>query len=104
MTGQTKTVPTLETLRAHRDQILALAQRHGALDVRVFGSVARSEATAESDIDLLVRWDYDRVSAWGGAGFDLDLEDLLGVQVDVVSENGLSPLVRDQVLTEAVPL
>lgn len=96
--------PTLETLRAYRDEILALARQHGAQNVRVFGSVARGEAKPGSDIDLLVTWDYARVSAWGGVGFDMALEALLGVPVDVISENGLSPLLRTQILAEAVPL
>jgi predicted nucleotidyltransferase len=87
--------PTFETLRARREEILKLAEEHGAYNVRVFGSVARGETTPESDIDFLVRWDYGRVSAWGGVGLDLDLEALLGHSVDVVSENGLSPLLKE---------
>lgn len=87
-----------------RDDILKLAEKHGAYNVRVFGSAVRGEATATSDIDFLVDWDYDRVSAWGGIGFDLELEALLGCAVDVVSAAGLYPPLRDHVLKEAVPL
>ncbi|HUN10237.1 MAG TPA: nucleotidyltransferase family protein [Aggregatilineales bacterium] len=99
-----ETAPSLDLIRAHRDEILALAEKHGAYNIRVFGSVARAEATPESDIDLLVSWDYDRVSAWGGVGFDSDVAELLGHRVDVISENGLSPYVRDSILKEAIPL
>ena len=104
MTEPTKLVLTLADLRSHRDAILALAEKHGAFNVRVFGSVARGDATATSDVDFLVTWDYAQVSSWGGVGLDFDLEDLLGVSVDVVSEGGLSPLVKSQILKEAIPL
>lgn len=95
---------TLADLREKRDEILALAERHGAYNVRIFGSIARDEATSNSDIDLLVSWDYEHISSWGGVGFDADLEALLGISVDVISENGLSPLIKDQILQEAIPL
>lgn len=104
MTDQPKSTLTLADLRVRRDEILALAEQHGAYNVRVFGSVARGKAHAGSDIDFLVRWDYDRVTAWGGVGFDLALEALLGCSVDVISENGLSPLMRARILREAVPI
>lgn len=93
-----------EIIGRHRDQILKIAQRHGATDVRVFGSVARGEAQPGSDLDLLVRWDYTRMSAWGGVGLDQELQQLLGRPVDIISENALHPLMRDQILAEAVPL
>lgn len=54
---------TLDDLRKRRDDILALAKQHGASHVRVFGSVARGDATHQSDVDFLVRWDYTRVSS-----------------------------------------
>ncbi len=96
--------PTLETLREHRDQILALADKHGARNVRIFGSTARGDSTTASDVDLLVDWDYSRLTEWGGVGFEMDVEQLLGYHVDVVSEKWLNPLLRDQILAEAVPL
>jgi uncharacterized protein len=104
MSNPRKDPPTLAYLRAMRDNILALAHAHGAYDVRVFGSVARGEATPDSDVDLLICWDYQRISAWGGVAFDTELETLLGYHVDVVSEKGLSPLIKGQVLNEATPL
>jgi len=87
-----------------RDEVLRLAARHGATNVRVFGSVARGEATDDSDLDLLVTWDYARMTAWGSAGLWDDLEALLGRPVDITSEKGLHPLIRDRVIKEAVPL
>jgi len=93
-----------EIIGDKRGEILRLAEQHGAFNVRVFGSVARGEATPDSDVDLLVEWDYSRLSPWGGVGFDMAVENLLGRRVDVVSEKTLHRLIRDQVLKEAVPL
>jgi predicted nucleotidyltransferase len=92
-----------EVLRNKRDEIRRIAAAHGARNVRVFGSCARGEAGPASDVDLLV--DTDPVtSSWFPAGLIVDLEDLLGRRVDVVTESGLNPLIRDRVLREAVPL
>src|SRR3990170_3959126 len=91
-------------LQSRKEQILAIARKHGAYNVRVFGSVARGEARPDSDIDLLVDWDHTRISAWGGTGFNLDLEALLKRRVDVVSAKWLNPLLLEQILREAVPL
>jgi hypothetical protein len=99
-----KHTPTLEDLRARRDDILELAKRHGATNVRVFGSVARGEATPESDIDLLVDQDWSHLSAWGGMGLIIELEDLLGCSVDVATTDELKPRIRDRALREAVLL
>jgi predicted nucleotidyltransferase len=87
-----------------REQILRLAAEHGARNVRVFGSVARGEATAESDVDLLVDQDWTRLSSWGGMGLVVALEELLGRKVDVATEEELKPRIRTRVLDEAVPL
>jgi uncharacterized protein len=92
-----------ETLRDKRNEILEIAKRHGASDVRVFGSVARGAARADSDVDLLVRPE-SKTSPWFPAGLVLDLEALLGRKVDVVTERGLHWYIRDRVLAEAVPL
>jgi predicted nucleotidyltransferase len=95
---------TMESLRAgRRDAILRLAERHGASNVRVFGSVARGEATAASDIDLLVDWDPDR-SLMDHVGLVQDLEEALGVRVHVGSERSLHWYVRQRILNEAIPL
>jgi predicted nucleotidyltransferase len=90
-------------LREKRKEILRVAAKHGARNVRVFGSVARGEGDEQSDIDLLVEMEPDR-SLLDHAGLWLDLQDLLGCKVDVVSERGLRPRVRERVLKEAVPL
>jgi predicted nucleotidyltransferase len=94
---------TAELIRAKREEILRIAAKHGARNIRVFGSVARGEARAESDVDFLI--DADPVtSSWFPAGLIVDLQDLLGRPIEVVTEKGLNPLIRDRVLQEAVPL
>jgi len=92
-----------ETIRQQRDAILALAQRYGAHDVRIFGSVARGDATAASDLDLIVRFDPGR-SLFDHGGLLMDLQDLLGVKVDVIDEGGMRPRFRQHVMKEAVAL
>ncbi len=90
-------------LSEKREEIQRIAARHGAHNLRVFGSVARGEAKPESDIDLLI--DAGPVtSSWFPAGLILDLEDLLGRRVEVVEASALNHLIRDRVLSEAVPL
>jgi predicted nucleotidyltransferase/DNA-binding XRE family transcriptional regulator len=91
-----------ELLARHREAILATAQHHRAHDVRVFGSVARSDDTTDSDLDLLVRFE-EGASLFDHAGLVIELERLLGVHVDVISEGGLrSP--HDRILAEATAL
>ena len=92
-----------QLIRANRDEILRIAARHGARNIRVFGSVARGEARPESDVDFLI--DAGPVtSSWFPAGLVVDLQDLLGRPVEVVTEHGLNPLIRDRVLKVALPL
>jgi predicted nucleotidyltransferase len=85
------------------DQVRRLAPRYGVRNIRVFGSVARGEAGRESDLDLLVEMGPGR-SFLDLVGFWQDLEEQLGRRVDVVTESGLSPYLRDRILAEAVPL
>jgi len=94
---------TIDILHEKREDVLEVAERHGVTSVRVFGSVARGDESAESDIDLLITTGPN-VSPWFPAGLILDLEQLLGRHIDIVTESGLNPLLRDQVLTEAVAL
>ena len=95
---------TLEALlRAKRDEILQICAKYGARNVRVFGSVARGEADEQSDIDLLVEFEPNR-SLLDHAGLWVELQELLGVKVDVVSAHGLKPRIRERVLQEAIPL
>ena len=97
-------VVSLDNLRHdQRAAVLDLARRHGARSIRVYGSVARGQATEQSDLDLLVEWEPDR-SLLDVVGLKQDLEDLLGVTVDIGSERGLHWFIRDEVLREAVPL
>ena len=86
-----------------RQDILKLAASRGMRNVRVFGSVARGEATEESDIDLLVDAEAGR-SMLDVIGLWLDLQELLGRKVDLVTEGGMSPHLRDRILNEARPL
>ena len=90
-------------LDRHRNEILALAKMRGARNIRVFGSVARDEATTDSDVDILVEMEPGR-SLLDLTGLQLDLEELLGRDVDVVTENGLRPYLKDRVLAEATPI
>ena len=92
-----------ELLDERRDDILRLAAKHGARHIRVFGSAARGEADAKSDIDFLVEMEPGR-SLLDMGGLLMDLRDLLGCEVDVVSVKGLKARIRDRVLQEAVPL
>jgi predicted nucleotidyltransferase len=95
---------TLEALlKAKRDEILQVCAKYGARNVRVFGSVARGEADEQSDIDLLVEFEPNR-SLLDHAGLWVELQELLGVKVDVVSDRGLKPRIRQRVLQEAIPL
>ena len=90
-------------IREHRDEILRVASRHGVGNVLLFGSVARGEDTPESDVDLLVDVTGD-TTPWFPGSLIADLEQLLGQRVQVVIRRSLSPLIRDAVLREAVPL
>jgi predicted nucleotidyltransferase len=92
-----------ELLQEKREDILRIASKRGASNVRVFGSVARGEADSESDIDLLVDLEPGR-SLFDLGGLLMDLQDLLGHKVDVVTERGLRERIREHVLREAVPL
>ncbi|MGB3295185.1 MAG: nucleotidyltransferase family protein [Phormidesmis sp.] len=94
----------LDILHDNREEILKIAARHGAFNVRVFGSVARGEETPESDIDFLVDYDLEKTTPWFPGGLLMDWQDLLGRKVDVLTERGVSPLIRAQVLLEAKPL
>ncbi|MCJ7660147.1 MAG: nucleotidyltransferase domain-containing protein [Anaerolineales bacterium] len=86
-----------EPLLKNRDEILRIAARHGAFNVRIFGSQARGETKQDSDLDLLVEVGPDR-SPWFPAGMIADLEELLGYEVDVVTSDSLHWFVRDQIL------
>jgi predicted nucleotidyltransferase len=90
-------------VRVRRDEILRIAARHGARDLRLFGSLVHGQTRPTSDLDLLVRLDDDR-SLLDHVALIQDLEDALGCRVDVVNERALHRAIRDRVLAEAVPL
>jgi predicted nucleotidyltransferase len=92
-----------ELLKEKRDEILTIAARRGVRSVRVFGSVARGEADEHSDVDFLVDMEPGRGLLDLG-GFLMDVRALLGREVDVVTERGLKPRIRDRVLRESVAL
>ncbi len=94
---------TCQSIRGQRDAILGIAKKYGAHNLRIFGSVARGDASDTSDLDLLVRFDPGR-SLLDHGGLLMDLRDLLGFKVDVIDEDSMSPRFRQQVLKEAVPL
>jgi predicted nucleotidyltransferase len=85
------------------EEILRVCAKYGARNVRIFGSLARSEADEQSDIDLLVELEPGR-SLFDLGGLQYDLERLLGCRVDVVTECGFKPRIRERVLREALPL
>jgi predicted nucleotidyltransferase len=90
-------------LKDKRQAVMVLTAKHGARNPRIFGSAARGETGPESDIDLLVKMEDGR-SLLDLSALALDLKDLLGVKVDVVSEDGIYWLLRRRILKEAKPL
>ena len=92
-----------EIIGTKKEQILAIAQKHGAYHVRLFGSVAVGNADDKSDVDFLVDLEKGR-TLFDLGGLLSDLKELLGRDVDVVTESGLRPRIKDDVLKQAVPL
>lgn len=96
-------MPLLESLLDKRSELIAAARRHGASNIRLFGSVVRGEETPSSDVDLLVDLAEER-------GFDdylalaEELETLIGRKVDLVTSRGMSPFLRPLIEREALPL
>jgi len=93
-----------QVLQERREEILEIAAKHGAFNVRVFGSVARGEETENSDVDFLIDYDINKISFWFPVGLIHDLEGLLGRKVDVVTETGLKERIRDRVLRDCILL
>ena len=99
----TEAMDLARLLQEKREDILRIAEKHGASNVRVFGSVARGEAGPDSDVDFLI--DVGPVhSSWFPGGLIVDLENLLGRRVDIAEPEMLHWFIRDQVLSEARPL
>lgn len=93
----------LDQLSKRRNDIVRIAQKHGASNIRVFGSVARGDADRDSDVDFLVDLDNGR-SLFDLGGLLVDLQTLLDCPVDVVTEKGLRPRIRERVLSEALSI
>ena len=94
---------TREELHLRRDEIYAIAKKYGASDIRIFGSVARGDATESSDVDFVVRFEKGR-SLMDHGGLLMDLRDYLNVKVDVISESGMRARFRETVMKDVVPL
>jgi len=94
---------TKEKLLENKTKIKEIAEKHGAYDIRLFGSVSRGDDNKDSDIDLLIKT-KDKTSSWFPGGLIADLEDRLEMKVEIVTENGLNNLIRAQVLKEAISL
>ena len=90
-------------LREQRNDILRVTGKHGASEIRLIGSVARGEARADSDVDLLVNWAPES-SLLDHARLVIELEKLLGRKIDIASDGWLKPSVRDSVYRDATPL
>ncbi len=90
-------------LQNKRNEILAISKKHGAFNLRIFGSVARGEYDDLSDIDILVDVETG-TSLFDLGGLSIELENLLGKKVDIVTERGLRNRIRDKILKEAKPL
>ena len=97
------TLGMLDLVRENRDQVLSIAERYGATNVRLFGSVARGEDDDQSDIDLIVDMAPGR-SLFDLGGLLMELNALLGKRVDITTERGLKQRIRDRVLKEAISL
>jgi uncharacterized protein len=93
-----------EVLQEKREEIISIAAKHGAYNLRIFGSVARGEEREESDIDFLVDYDLNKISSWFPSGLIIDLENFLNRKVDVLTIKCLHDLIKDKVLKEAIYL
>lgn len=93
----------LEALRARESEIQSIAAKHGAGNIRVFGSIARGDARPESDVDLLIDI-VGPTTPWFPGALLVDLENLLDRRVDLVVARSLHPLIRESVLKDSVPL
>jgi predicted nucleotidyltransferase len=103
MDESVKSIPSLAELKARRDEILRIAAQYGASNVRVFGSVARGEASPDSDVDFLVTFTR-QVSLFDRAGLWLDLQTLLNCPVDVVDDQAVKSALRSSILSDAVAI
>lgn len=90
-------------LKKNRDKILSICKKYGAKDIRIFGSLARGDSNKKSDVDILVKMEagrtlFDLVDLWQ------ELEEVLNCKVDIITEGGVSPYLREKIFSEAIPL
>jgi predicted nucleotidyltransferase len=93
----------IDTIRENRDAILRIASKHGAIEVRLIGSVARGQARPDSDVDFLVTW-REGTSLLDQAALMVELEKLLGRKVDIASDGWVKPSIRESVYRDAIAL
>ncbi|NEQ77948.1 MAG: DNA polymerase subunit beta [Okeania sp. SIO2D1] len=93
-----------QLLLEKREEILQSAVKHGAYNIRIFGSVARGEDDEKSDIDFLIDYDLSKISPWFPSGLMQDLQSILGRKVDIVTVEGLKERIRERVLQSAIKL
>ena len=93
-----------QLLLEKREEIIRIAEKHGAYNVRIFGSVARGEDDENSDIDFLIDYDLSKTSSWFPMGLILDLERLLNHKVDIATDDSLHYFIRDKIFKEAIKL
>lgn len=93
-----------QLLLEKREEIINIAEKHGAYNVRIFGSVAREEDDEKSDIDFLIDYDLSKITPWFPSGLMQDLQSILGRKVDIVTVEGLKERIREKVLEEAIKL
>lgn len=98
-----RTVPLLEHVRAHREELIAALAARGAHNIRVFGSAARGDERPDSDVDLLVDLD-DGKTLLDLIGAEQEAERIIGTSVDLIPFDGLKPLVRESAIEDMVPL
>jgi predicted nucleotidyltransferase len=90
-------------LQTHQNQLRDLARSYGVSRLRVFGSMARDDASGESDVDLLLD-DAKHLTGFQLGAFQMDAQELLGRKVDLLTVNALHPMIRDRVLSEAISI
>ncbi|MDJ0846668.1 nucleotidyltransferase family protein [Crocosphaera sp.] len=93
-----------QLLLEKREEIIHIAEKHGAYNIRIFGSVARGEDDEQSDIDFLIDYDLSKITPWFPSGLMQDLQSILGRKVDIVTVEGLKERIREKVLEEAIEL
>lgn len=96
-------MPSINDIRNRLEEVNAICTKHGASNLRIFGSTARGDETPQSDVDFLVDFERGR-GVLQLMALEMELEQLLGAKVEVLTVGGLSPFLKDRILTEAIPV